>query len=58
MFATKRWNSQSEALAREASALEWAMDNAEKHASGEYFYMTDDQIYRAIMKVRSANIVR
>jgi hypothetical protein len=58
MYATKRWNSQSEALAREAAALEWALENAEKHASGEYFFMTDEQINRAVMKVRSPLVVR
>ena len=51
MYATKRWNSQADALARETMALEWAEERTSQ-ASGEYFFMTDEQISEAITKVR------
>jgi hypothetical protein len=57
MYATKRWPSQSEALTREWRALEWALDKT-KHASGEFFYMTDEQINEAVMKVKPPKRVR
>ena len=52
MIATQRWSNQDEALARETAALEWGLDNSEKHASGEYFYMTERQMYDAVTKVK------
>ncbi len=58
MYATRRWDTQAEALSRETSALEWALDNATEHASGEYFYMTDQQIGEALLKVKPAKRVR
>lgn len=57
MYATHRWPSQDEALARETAALEWAADNTH-HASGEYFFMTDSQITEAVLKVKPPTRVR
>jgi hypothetical protein len=58
MLATQRWASQDEALAREASALEWGLANAAQHASGEYFFMTDRQMMEAVTKVKPPKRVR
>lgn len=57
MLATQRWASQDEALAREASALEWGLQNTE-HASGEYFFMTGQQMLQAVLQVKPAKKVR
>ncbi len=57
MFATQRWNSQEEALGTETTALEWALENT-THASGEYFFMTDSQIFDAATKVKPPKRVR
>jgi hypothetical protein len=58
MFATQRWSSQDEALGRETDALEWALENAALHASGEYFFMTPDQVNGAMLKVKPPRRVR
>lgn len=52
MIATQRWAGQDEALARETAALEWGLENAEQHASGEYFFMTERQMFDAATKVK------
>lgn len=52
MMATQRWASQDQALAKESGALEWALDNATKHASGEYFFMTRSEMMEALTKVK------
>ena len=58
MFATHRWSSQDEALGRETDALEWALKNASLLASGEYFFMTPNQITGALLKVKPSKRVR
>lgn len=57
MLAIQRWASQDEALARESSALEWGLLNTQ-HASGEYFFMTDQQLMQAVLQVKPAKRVR
>lgn len=52
MVATQRWPSQDDALSQEASALEWGLENATEHASGEYFFMTSRQMMDAVLKVK------
>jgi hypothetical protein len=51
MYATQRWSSQDEALARETRALEWALANTTR-ASGEYFFMSPKQVTDATMQVK------
>lgn len=58
MLATQRWMTQDDALAREAAALEWALENAAEHASGEYFFMTQSQMMNAVTKVKPPKMVR
>lgn len=58
MMATQRWANQDEALARETSALEWGLANATKHASGEYFFMTEREMMEAVVKVKPVKRVR
>lgn len=58
IMATQRWPTQDDALAREMYALEWGLANATQHASGEYFFMTDQQIKDAITKVKPVKRVR
>jgi hypothetical protein len=57
MLATQRWATQDEALARESSALEWGLQNTQ-HASGEYFFMTKQQLMQAVLQVKPAKRVR
>ncbi len=58
MMATQRWPSQDDALARETSALEWGLANATQHASGEYFFMTNQQMMEAVTKVKPPKRVK
>lgn len=58
MLATQRWPNQDEALAREATALEWSLAYAAQHASGEYFFMTEQEVMQAVMQVKPPKRVR
>lgn len=58
MLATQRWPTQNEALARESAALEWALQHATQHASGEYFFMTERETMEAVAKVKPPKRVR
>lgn len=52
MFAKHRWLDQNQALGGERAALEWAEVNATAHASGEYFFMTKEQMMQAVGMVQ------
>jgi hypothetical protein len=58
MYATHRWPTQDKALGRETSALEWALENSTKPASGEFFFMNDSEISGALMIVKPPKVVR
>lgn len=58
MLATQRWSSQDEALARESQALEWGLQHATQHASGEYFFMTEGELMGAVLQVKPPKRVR
>lgn len=58
MYVTHRWPTQAQALLRESAALEWAAEHSAKPASGEYFYMTDAQVFAALPRVKPPKMGR